>query len=352
MDNSDFLHPVYAWYNKNKRELPWRQTQEPYNIWVSEIILQQTRVAQGIGYYKRFIEAFPDSLTLASATEEEVLKQWQGLGYYSRARNLHHAAKEIQHKYSGKFPDNYNSIAGLKGIGEYTAAAIASIAFGLPFAAVDGNVIRFISRYFEIGLSGTEQHLKTCRQLANEILNVKNPGDHNQALMELGAVICLPANPKCNLCPVADSCLALSHQTIGLLPPKKKHTPIKLRYFYYFLIDDSDAVYLQKRTGDDIWKNLYELPLIERPHESDIKDILQSPELLKITGCSEINFLKSEGPYTHLLSHRKIIASFIHLQVKDRVQPMKEPIIRVNKKDIHKFALPRLVEKYLAKSGI
>jgi A/G-specific adenine glycosylase len=349
--NMEILQPVYDWYFLNKRDLPWRQTTDPYKIWVSEIILQQTRVAQGVGYYTRFTAKFPDIEALAAATEEEVLKQWQGLGYYSRARNMHKTAQKIADQFSGKFPEDYKDILGLSGIGEYTAAAIASIAYGQPYAAVDGNVIRIISRYFEVGLPGTKNVLKTCKKIANEILDLKNPGEHNQALMDFGATVCLPSNPQCHSCPVAGSCLAYNHNTVRLLPPKKNPTILKARYFYYFVVEEGDSLYLQKRTAKDIWKNLYEPLLIEKNEDMNPIELLETTEFKTLFNDSAIEFLRNDGPYTHILSHQKIIARFIHM-ARQPGAGLNGSMSKVHLKDIHKFAVSRLVEKYFIKTGI
>lgn len=350
--STQFLRSIYGWYDKNKRELPWRQTCDPFKIWISEVILQQTRVNQGTDYYLRFTGRFPDIASLASAPETEVLKLWQGLGYYTRARNLHIASKTIMEKYGGGFPSGYNHIIALKGIGEYTAAAIASIAFNLPYPAIDGNVARFLSRYFEIGLAADSKGAKTTiKNIAKEILDIENPGNHNQALMELGATVCTPVQPLCSQCPVGGTCLAFNHHTVGLLPGKRKPIKQKRRYFFFFLIEENGSVYLRQRQSDDIWRNLFELPLIETEKNTAIEEVLFSANLKTFLNGSDIRILSTDGPVTHILTHQKITAHFIHLQKISKNQ-LPPSFLRVNKKDIHKFAIPRLIEAYLVKSGI
>ena len=242
-----FSTRIYHWYHKNKRDLPWRSTTDPYKIWISEIILQQTRVAQGTKYYLKFTKAFPKVDNLAEAPEEEVLKLWQGLGYYSRARNMRATAKTIVTKYGSVFPDKYEDIIQLKGIGPYTAAAIASIAFNLPYPTVDGNIYRVLARFYGVELPiDSNAGKKTFQQLAEEIINSTDPGMHNQALMEFGALQCIPKSPSCTSCPLVDSCYAFINKLIDHLPVKEKKTKQTNRYFTYYLIDDGKNIYLKQ----------------------------------------------------------------------------------------------------------
>jgi A/G-specific adenine glycosylase len=248
-----FLQNIYKWYNINKRDLPWRNTSDPYKIWLSEIILQQTRVEQGKKYYLNFVEKYPDVHKLAQANEDEVLKLWQGLGYYSRARNLHVTAKYVSRKLNGKFPNDFAELQQLKGIGNYTAAAIASIAFNLPHAALDGNIYRVLSRYFGIATPiNSVAGKQDFTQLANEILNKTNPGMHNQALMEFGALQCTPKSPNCFACPINETCYALIKKHVEKLPVKNKNVKQTTRFFYYYYIDDGKYTFLEKRTKADI----------------------------------------------------------------------------------------------------
>ena len=259
-----FADTLIRWYEEHKRDLPWRGENDPYKIWVSEIILQQTRVQQGWDYYLRFIDNFPNVKALAEAEEERVLKVWQGLGYYSRARNMHTAAREIMTKHGGQFPQDYDSILALKGIGKYTAAAIASIAFHLPYPAVDGNVIRIISRIFGICDDVTQPAVvKQITNICETHIDGKQPGIFNQAAMDFGAMQCTPKNPQCGECPFMRECYALHHQLTDILPVKKKKAEQKHRYFHYSVYLCDNHTIIEKRTGSDIWKNMYQFPLIE-----------------------------------------------------------------------------------------
>ena len=255
-----FSGTLLDWYAENKRDLPWRNTTDPYLIWISEIILQQTRVAQGYEYFLRFIKRFPDVVSLAAASEDEVMKYWQGLGYYSRARNLHAAAKSMK----GTFPKTYAEVRALKGVGDYTAAAICSFAYDMPYAAVDGNVYRVLSRYFgiDVPIDSTEGK-KTFTALAGEVLDKSRPADYNQAIMDFGAVQCTPQSPNCLFCPLSGSCRALSEGKVQQLPVKQHRTKTTNRYFNYIYVRMGAHTLIHKRTEDDIWKNLFELPLIE-----------------------------------------------------------------------------------------
>lgn len=339
-----FSNRIYNWYSLNKRNLPWRKTKDAYKIWISEIILQQTRVAQGTNYYLRFINSFPTVIHLAKAHEDEVLKLWQGLGYYSRARNLHATAKIIVSNYNSEFPNNYKDIISLKGIGPYTAAAIASIAFKLPYPAVDGNIYRVFSRYFGIKTPiDSTNGKKQFQQLAEELILKDEPGMHNQALMEFGALQCTPKSPNCGNCPLADSCFALQNNLIELLPVKEKKTKQRKRFFYYYLIDDGIHIYITKRSSNDIWRNLHELPLHENKKELTDKELIQKE--IPFIENGEFNIKLISAPKKHVLSHQIIYAKLIYVEVKPNVNITK-PLIRVNKKDISKFAVPRLLEQF------
>ena len=338
---------IYTWYSKNKRDLPWRSTNDPYKIWISEIILQQTKIDQGTNYYLRFIERFPSVEDLAKAPESEILKLWQGLGYYSRARNLHHAAKEIYEKYDSKLPEKYEELIRLKGIGPYTAAAIASIAFRLPYPTIDGNVYRFFSRYFGIHEPiNSTQGIKIFQELATEVLDKKDPGTHNQAMMEFGAMMCTPKKPMCQTCPLQDSCYAFAQQYMDELPVKLKKTKKTNRYFFYLLMEENDIIYIKQRSDNDIWKNLYELPLIEMKENYTMDDFLQTTEFKKAIDNLKFTIREISTPVKHILSHQTIYANFIHIHIHQKNEfPLN--FIPVNKKDISKFAIHRLMENYL-----
>lgn len=259
-----FTQRLLTWYDEHKRSLPWRGETDPYKIWVSEIILQQTRVQQGWDYYLLFIETFPTVESLAKAQEEQVLRVWQGLGYYSRARNMHTAAQQIVELHQGIFPQQYDDIRKLKGIGDYTAAAIGSIAFGLPYPAVDGNVLRIISRIFGIFDDiATQKTRQKITDICTKIIDTQRPGDFNQACMEFGATWCTPKNPQCTECPFFNQCYALQHGQVNTLPIKSNKISKRERYFVYTIYIYSNNTLLEQRTGKDIWKNLYQFPLLE-----------------------------------------------------------------------------------------
>jgi A/G-specific adenine glycosylase len=348
---NSFTGPIYLWYSGNQRNLPWRNVSDPYLIWISETILQQTRIAQGLPYYLRFTGRFPDVKTLAEAAEDELLKMWEGLGYYSRARNLHFAAKSILKNYEGKFPDSYESIRKLKGVGDYTAAAVASIAYGLPHAAVDGNVLRVLSRYFGIDLPvDSAIGRRTLLDLANEILLIIDPGMHNQAMMEFGALICTPKNPDCINCPLNDSCNAYSTNRTTKLPVKSKRIRKTTRYFIFVLLESASHILLEKRINSDIWKNLYQIPAMETEQQAGDADILEIPEIRNIFRQTGSRLVKLSPVYIHELTHRKICARFVHIQCVD-ITCFGGNFMQVNKEELYKFAFPVLIKKYLAENN-
>ena len=305
-----FSKKLIDWYLKNQRCLPWRLSSNPYHVWLSEIILQQTRVAQGMRYYLNFVEAFPTVFDLANASEMEVLKLWQGLGYYSRARNLHHTAKVIVTDYNGNFPNDFETLKKLKGIGDYTASAIASICFDKPHAVVDGNVYRVLSRYFGIATPiNTTEGSKAFKVLAQSLIDLKQPGTYNQAIMDFGATQCKPKNPLCENCVLQENCLALRDATVDALPVKIKKTRITHRYFHYLLIlNEQQQFCLQKRTGNGIWKNLYEFPKIEKEKSS----ILTKEEINHhFPGLLIDDFVSyNEKEIEHKLSHQHLHIRF------------------------------------------
>ena len=307
-----FSKQLTYWYLHNKRNLPWRDTINPYAVWLSEIILQQTRVDQGTSYYFQFIKHFPTVFDLAAASEEQVLKLWQGLGYYSRARNLHFSAKYIVDELNGEFPATYIELLKLKGVGDYTASAIASICFNEPAAVVDGNVYRVLSRYFGIDNAiNSSAGIKIFKQLAQQLIDEKNPGTHNQALMEFGALMCKPSNPDCSSCPLNNSCFALSKNLLKVLPVKEKKVKIKLRYFNYIVIQSSDqkTKIVKRETG--IWQNLYEFPLIETSDIIDEKQLVDHKIYKELFGDSNSKVeLFDEEVLVHKLTHQHIYTKF------------------------------------------
>jgi len=334
---------ILIWFDKNKRNLPWRNQQDPYRIWLSEIILQQTRVAQGTAYYLKFIENFPSIYDLANASEQEVLKLWQGLGYYSRARNLHFTAKHIVNELNGEFPDKFKDLLKLKGVGEYTAAAIASMAFGEIVPAIDGNVFRVFSRYFnihqDISLPSAKKYFF---ELGKEIIDKERPGDFNQAVMELGATICTPTSPKCENCPVNESCEALVQKTVHLLPVKSKRLKIRERYLHFLEITDNKNYLIKKRTGKDVWRNLYNFPIVELAEKESIDSILHS---LDIKDISEKTFEE-----THILTHQRLKITFWKSVIStEKLNILSEELDAeiISPEKLEELPLPRPMEKYL-----
>ena len=341
MDFSDILS---QWYAINKRDLPWRSTVNPYYIWLSEIILQQTRVDQGLPYYLKFIDAFPAVEDLANADEDLVLKLWQGLGYYSRARNLQFSAKLILSEFGGNFPDNHADILKLKGVGPYTAAAISSFSFGLPFAVLDGNVIRVLSRVFGIQTPfDTTAGKKQFQKLAQELLDKKNPAEYNQAIMEFGALQCVPKSPKCNDCPIVNDCIAFNTNTVSLLPVKSKKLKVKSRYLHFLVVNKNNEVLIGKRNSG-IWQGLYEFPFLEFDENLNEKSVLKSPLWINFFKDSVNQISSISEVYIHKLSHQKIHAKFWEIDVNSfRSSDFK--IVKCN--ELQKYPVSSLIEKYL-----
>lgn len=314
----DFSNTLINWYLQNKRELPWRNTKNPYKIWLSEIILQQTRVAQGLPYYLNFIDAFPTVHDLANANEEQVLKLWQGLGYYSRARNLHATAKHISAELNGVFPNNYADLLKLKGVGEYTAAAIASFSYNENIAVVDGNVFRVLSRFFGVESDISENKTKKeFQSLANSILPKGKASDFNQAIMEFGAIQCVPKSPNCSDCIFNTNCYALQKNKVGELPVKTKKIKIKNRFLNYIIVKDSNANFLiEQRTENGIWKNLYQFSLIETEKPKTTKETVA---LIKEQFQIENVNIHTKEPIVHKLSHQHLHISFYEIQLKKAI---------------------------------
>lgn len=338
---------LVQWYENNKRDLPWRKTNDPYLIWLSEIILQQTRVSQGFDYYTRFAAQFPTVLHFAAASEDHVLKLWQGLGYYSRARNMHYTAKRISSEFGGQFPSDYRTILSLKGVGEYTAAAIASFAFDLPYATVDGNVYRVLSRLFAIAEpidSGNGK--KLFAELANELLDKNNPGLHNQAMMEFGALQCVPSSPNCGECVLSDSCLAYADGSVSSFPVKQGKTVVKERFFNYFDVRHGASSFLHKRIANDVWKNLYEFPLIETDKEILRENVLENETFRKMFDDAGVVLLKHKMKQKHVLSHRIIYANFFEVVIQNDSY-FEAHYLKLKREDLDKYAVSRLVHKYL-----
>jgi len=342
-----FVQNILKYYHTHKRNLPWRDTQDPYKIWISEIILQQTTVKQGLDYYLRFIEKFPDVFTLANASEDEILKIWQGLGYYSRARNLHFAAKQIVSNFNGQFPSKYEDILSLKGVGEYTASAIASFAFNLPYAVLDGNVYRVLSRYFGIDIPiDSSEGKKYFSTFAQKILDKKNPAEYNQAIMEFGATYCKPFQPNCNNCYLNKYCSAYIENKVHLLPVKSKRIVKNNRYLNYlvFLIDDKFTL-IHKRSEDDIWKGLYEFYLVEST------ETLNKNKVIFLLKEKNISFeLISDFPtIKHILTHQNLMIKFflIHNVSIDNVNQLDKPMIKIPLSEINQFPFPIVIQNFI-----
>lgn len=341
-----FSEKLISWYTENKRELPWRDTEDPYIIWISEIILQQTRVAQGYEYFMRFTRRFPNVSALAEAEEDEVMKYWQGLGYYSRARNLHAAARSMK----GVFPVTYEGVRALKGVGDYTAAAICSFAYGMPYAVVDGNVYRVLARYFGIDTPiDSTAGKKLFAALADEMLDKARPAVYNQAIMDFGAMQCTPQSPDCLFCPLADGCSALRNGLVNKLPVKQHKTKTTNRYFNYIYVRIGACTYLQKRTGDDIWKNLFELPLIETDAPVAEEEFVNLPQVRALFGDGEVPVLRSVcRNVKHVLSHRVIYANFYEVVLpEDSVAFAACQRVRID--DLEQYPVSRLVHAFLEK---
>lgn len=340
---------IIKWYEIHKRDLPWRKTRNPYLIWLSEIILQQTRIDQGLAYYYKFAENYPDINILARAKESEVLKLWQGLGYYSRAKNLHATARIIAKDFGGKFPEDYPTIRALKGIGDYTAAAITSFSFNLPYPVVDGNVYRLLSRYYGIRTPiDSPAGKKEFSKLAFELLNGFTPSVYNQAIMEFGARQCKPANPDCSICPLNISCFAFSKKSVKDFPVKKNKVKSRDRFFNYIVVRKGNSYFIRKRTGKDIWQGLHDFPLIETTKKVSAKNLINSASWKKLFAPKKVQPTHVSNEYKHVLSHQTIYAFFFEVVVSQKeFDNMKAGLIKVTDDSLKKYAIPRLVDKYL-----
>jgi A/G-specific adenine glycosylase len=346
-----FSNTLIYWYLQNNRELPWRKSKNPYFVWLSEIMLQQTRVAQGMAYYLKFTEEFPTVFDLAKADESTVLKMWQGLGYYSRARNLHYTAKQVAEELNGEFPATYKQLLKLKGIGDYTASAIASICFNEPNAVVDGNVYRVLSRYFGIKTPiNSSAGIKEFKALAQTLIDTAQPGTYNQAIMDFGALHCKPQNPLCETCPLADSCVALEKKIIKELPVKEKKIKVRNRYFNFLVIKtDNETTILSERKGKGIWQGLYQFPLIEGTESMDTKEIIASKEFVNLFPDETTISLFNKKEIVHKLSHQHLHTQFWIIETKFASEA------NIKWSEIEKYPVPVLIanflEEYLQKSN-
>ena len=351
MENLKFFSKTLLTWNKyeNKRQMPWKGESNPYRVWISEIILQQTRVQQGLDYYNRFIKAFPDIKSLATADENEVYKLWEGLGYYSRCKNLMISAKQIYYERNGEFPRDYEEIIALKGIGSYTAAAIASFAFNLPYAVLDGNVFRVLSRFFGIEIPvNTTEGKKYYGKLAQLLLDKKNPGVYNQALMDFGAVVCKPAAPLCLECPLQKKCIAFQQKKVDVLPINTKKLTLKNRFFNYLLVHYKNSFYVHKRTNKDIWENLYEFILVETDELLNEKAVNEQIRQILNPGNYTISFISAEK--SQRLTHQIITGRFIHIEVNEPV--FYKDYFPADKSQLKLLPFPKLVTSYLKDKNV
>ncbi len=340
----NFTQKITNWYSVNKRDLPWRKTNNPYHVWLSEIILQQTQVKQGLPYYEDFVKTFPTVEDLANAPQEQVLKLWQGLGYYSRARNLHETAQFIVNELNGVFPSNYTDLLKLKGVGEYTASAIASICFNESKAVVDGNVYRVLSRFFGIDLPiNSTEGIKEFKKLAQSLIDHKQPGNYNQGIMEFGAIQCKPQNPDCEICPLNTGCVALQQKLVETLPVKLKKTKLEIKYFNFlvFISNDRKTIF-EKRDAKGIWHNLYQFPLIETEKPANLQQI-ESSKLLKEYAGSDLYEIISynEESIIHKLTHRHLHTKFWIVEVNQL------PALSIPFESVKLYPTPRLISRFL-----
>lgn len=351
-----FAETLINWYGRHKRSLPWRDTTNPYYIWLSEVILQQTRVAQGLPYYLKFIEAYPTVQDLAAAPQDEVLRLWQGLGYYSRARNMHHTAQLVVAQYGGRFPDRYSELLKLKGVGSYTAAAIAAFAFKEQVAVLDGNVFRVLSRVFGISDDiAAPASRKIFQKLTDELVPAEEPDTYNQAIMEFGAIQCTPLMPDCMFCPLQQSCFAFNHGMVQELPVKSKAKAARPRFFHYIIFELNSKFYLRKRLEGDIWQGLYDFYLYEStskelPEQQLLQELQQAGIPVDITQLQP-----PQKDYKHILSHQKITARFYRFRltkgIKDDVL-QETRLAPYNVEEIEALPKPVLISSYLKDAKI
>lgn len=350
IDSRTFNNILINWYEDHKRDLPWRHTVDPYKIWLSEIILQQTRVAQGMSYYEAFVKNYPTVSDLAAASQDEVLTLWKGLGYYSRARNLHYTAQYIMEHHDGIFPTEYKDILALKGIGKYTAAAISSFAYKGIYPVVDGNVLRVITRLYGItDAIDTPAVVKRIYEITESLIDTNKPDIFNQAIMEFGALQCTAKSPDCMFCPFMENCEARAQGLIDQIPYKAKKVKRKSRFFHFLVFQDKSQTAVQRREGKDIWQGLYQFPLIE-VIDSKVLSLASIRKETDLELGSETKLMKVSDVFSQKLTHRDVFARFYHLLVPDIQSVIKEGYFLVDQKKVSNFALPKVIDAYLGES--
>ncbi|SEM87277.1 A/G-specific DNA-adenine glycosylase [bacterium A37T11] len=342
-----FSQEIIRWYMDHKRDLPWRHTKDPYVIWLSEVILQQTRVDQGLPYFNRFAERFPNVASFAQADEGEILRLWQGLGYYSRARNMHHAAKMVMERFDGVFPSDYHALLSLKGVGGYTAAAISSFSINTPRPVLDGNVSRVLSRYSGMteAINSTKGK-KILEELAENLMDKDNAAIFNQAIMEFGALQCKPSRPDCEICPIQDNCEALRQHRVDFIPVKLKAAKSRNRYFFYFVLAEGGKLWMNQRGSGDIWEKLYELPLLEIEKPMEVGDLIAGGQITGLFG-DNIQIRRVSEQYKHVLSHQNLYARFIQLTGFVIPDDKKKLWNSFFIKDLDTLAKPKLIFSFL-----
>ena len=352
VDTRYFTKKLLLWNNnENNRPMPWKGEKDPYKIWLSEIILQQTRVEQGWAYYNRFVATFPDVKKLAKAPEEKVFKLWEGLGYYTRCKNLIATAKFIAYEKQGVFPDTYEEILNLKGIGPYTASAIGSFAFNLQHAVVDGNVFRVLSRFFGVDTpTDSTAGKKLFTELAEALLDKKQPGIYNQAIMDFGAVVCKPKNPLCSSCALKNKCVAFLQEKVDLLPIKAGKMIKRNRWFYYFIVEHKGKIYVRKRGPKEIWENLYEFLLFESDRLLPVEEIEETNYFKNIIGHNKFSVLHISKMYKQQLTHQTIHGCFIQLKLQN--ETMLKEYKPVTYKELIKLPFPKLITGFLAQNDL
>jgi A/G-specific adenine glycosylase len=346
MSKRYFSDKIAKWYLENRRPLPWRDTKDPYRVWLSEVILQQTRVAQGLPYYQMFTDSYPTVVDLASSSEQQVLRLWQGLGYYTRARNLYKCAQAVVHTHHGKFPATFKELLSLPGIGDYTAAAIASFCFDEPVAVLDGNVFRILARIFGIDTPiNSPAGKKVFSQLANELISKKQPALHNQAVMEFGAIFCTPANPRCEDCPFKSSCVAFNRELVTELPVKIAARKSRKRYFFYLVVEKNNALLMKRRSSKDIWQGLFDFVLIEKNRPVKAQTLFDDKEYKK--WFQKADTFTVSKKYIHILTHQTIHCQFIHLKAKRSFNLLQDDLAFYSHHEIARLPKPALITRFL-----